>query len=94
MISQPAIDAACEAYRHPKRMITNTSDGAHHDRMTAALEAAMPHIRTAIDEEIRLTVRDPEAFSAMVSEYSVDYANGYYTAIEDAARIAEKGTEQ
>lgn len=56
-IPQAAIDAACEAYRHPKRMITNTSDGAHHDRMSAALEAAMPELLDQI-EQLQAVVRD------------------------------------
>lgn len=34
------VEAACEAYRRPRRMLTNTSDGNHHDRMEAALAAA------------------------------------------------------
>lgn len=34
------IEAACEAYKNPRRMVTNTSDGRHRDCMEAAMEAA------------------------------------------------------
>lgn len=58
-IPQAAVDAACDAYHRPKRMITNTAVGSHYDRMTAALEAAMPHLRKQIAAEIRAMEADP-----------------------------------
>ena len=95
-IPQTAVDAACEAYRHPKRMITNTSNGAHHDRMTAALEATMPHIR----KQIATDIRDDRGGSSAAYWAGIDpphdggFKRGYYAAIESAARIVEKGTEK
>lgn len=39
-VQQARIEAACEAYKNPRRMVTNTTDGRHRDCMEAALEAA------------------------------------------------------
>lgn len=51
-IPEIAIEAACHAYRHPNRMVTNTSDGSHRDCMEAALEAALPHLEIALRKQI------------------------------------------
>ena len=52
MIPETAIQAACQAYRHPNRMVTNTRDGRHRDCMEAALEAALPHLEAALRKQI------------------------------------------
>src|SRR5690625_2476104 len=94
-ISQAAVDAACDAYHRPKRMITNTAVGSHYDRMTAALEAAMPHIRAAIASEIRELEYTRDQVNLLIrAGESMDFVNGHSQGIFSAARIAEKGTEQ
>ena len=40
-VTPEAIEAAVEAFKHPRRMVTNTSDGNQYDRMEAAIEVAL-----------------------------------------------------
>ena len=84
-IPQPAVDAACDAYHRPGRMITNTAVGSHYDRMTAALEAALPHIRKQVADEIRAEM--PKLTTRAATQT-------LRVCMEHSARIAEKGTEQ
>lgn len=56
-IHEARIEAACEAYKNPRRMVTNTSDGRHRDCMEAALEAADAVVTV---EQIAEVVRDAD----------------------------------
>ena len=47
-IPQEAVEAACNAFQHPNRMLLNTSDGNRKGRLEAALEAALPYIEKEI----------------------------------------------
>ena len=51
-IPQEAVEAACNAFQRPNRMLVNTSDGNLMGRLEAAFEAALPHI----EKEIRAQV--------------------------------------
>ena len=44
-IPQEAVEAACNAFQRPNRMLINTSDGNLKGRLEAAFEAAEPHLR-------------------------------------------------
>jgi len=85
-IPQAAVDAACDAYHRPGRMITNTAVGSHYDRMTAALEAAMPHLRKQIMRDIREAVAKNEA-TPEISQYRDGITDG----LMRAHRLVEKG---
>ena len=90
MIPETAIQAACHAYRHPSRMVTNTSDGRHRDCMEAALEAALPNLEAAIRKQI---AADIERRKRDLAEGYADMAKAMLEAgMEEAARIAEEGT--
>ena len=52
-IPQEAVEAACNAFQRPNRMLINTSDGNLKGRLEAAFEAAEPHLRKKWAEEIR-----------------------------------------
>ena len=86
-IPQAAIDAACDVYHRPGRMITNTAVGSHYDRMTAALEAAMPHLRKQVAEGIRAEA----AKRAGTAGWDTAFHN---LGLVTAARIAENGPGQ
>ena len=88
IIPEPVIEAACHAYRHPNRMVTNTSDGRHRDCMEAALEAALPHIEAALRTQIAADIRALKTKADLMS--ATDLKRN--SAIDDAARIAEEGT--
>ena len=47
-----AVDAALDAYKRPRRMLVNTSDGGQHNRMEAALDAALPFIREQLAQQL------------------------------------------
>ena len=51
-LPQEAVEAACNAFQRPNRMLVNTSDGNLMGRLEAAFEAALPHI----EKEIRAQV--------------------------------------
>ena len=51
-IPEEAVEAACNAFQRPNRMLVNTSDGNLMGRLEAAFEAALPHI----EKEIRAQV--------------------------------------
>ena len=44
-IPEEAIEAACNAFQRPNRMLINTSDGNLKGRLEAAFEEAEPHLR-------------------------------------------------
>ena len=51
-IPEEAIEAACNAFQRPNRMLINTSDGNLKGRLEAAFEAAEPHLRKKWAEEL------------------------------------------
>ena len=51
-IPQEAVEAACNAFQRPNRMLINTSDGNLKGRLEAAFEAAEPHLRRKWAEEV------------------------------------------
>ena len=51
-LPQEAVEAACNAFQRPNRMLVNTSEGNLMGRIEAAFEAALPHI----EKEIRAQV--------------------------------------
>ena len=83
-IPQEAVEAACNAFQRPNRMLVNTSDGNLKGRLEAALEAALPaiekEIRAQIAAEIRVEMRRQDTAQIGFSAIGDAYAH--------AARIA------
>ena len=56
-IPQEAVEAACNAFQRPNRMLVNTSDGNLMGRLEAAFEVALPHIEKQIRAEVAAEIR-------------------------------------
>lgn len=88
-LPQEAVEAACNAFQRPNRMLVNTSDGNLMGRLEAAFEAALPHI----EKEIRAQV------AADIWEYwdacgdLIDDRDSARQAIDAIAAQIAKGTD-
>ena len=56
-IPQEALEAACNAFQRPNRMLVNTSDGNLKGRLEAAFEVALPHIEKEIRAQVAAELR-------------------------------------
>ena len=86
-IPQEAVEAACNAFQRPNRMLINTSDGNLKGRLEAAFEAAEPHLRKKWAEEIREGVNPPDTGKAH------EWRRGFITGVLRTARFLE-GVEE
>ena len=86
-IPQEAVEAACNAFQRPNRMLINTSDGNLKGRLEAAFEAAEPHLRKKWAEEIREKVNPPDV------DYSHEWRRGFTVGAIKAARFVEGAGE-
>ena len=57
-LPQEAVEAACNAFQRPNRMLVNTSDGNLMGRLEAAFEAALPHIEKEIRAQVAADIWD------------------------------------
>ena len=89
-LPQEAVEAACNAFQRPNRMLVNTSQGNLAGRLEAAFEAALPHI----EKEIRAQV------AADIWEYwdacgdLIDDRDSARQAIDAIAAQIAKGTDK
>ena len=86
-IPQEAVEAACNAFQRPNRMLINTSDGNLKGRLEAAFEAAEPHLRKKWAEEIREGVNPPDTGK------DHEWRRGFITGVLRAARFLEGAGE-
>lgn len=86
-IPQEAVEAACNAFQRPNRMLINTSDGNLKGRLEAAFEAAEPHLRKKWAEEIREGVNPPDTGKAH------EWRRGFITGVLRTARFLEGAGE-
>ena len=82
-IPQEAVEAACNAFQRPNRMLVNTSDGNLKGRLEAAFEAAEPHLRKKWAEEIREGVNPPDTGKEH------EWRLGFITGVLRTARFLE-----
>ena len=86
-IPQEAVEAACNAFQRPNRMLINTSDGNLKGRLEAAFEAAEPHLRKKWAEEIREGVNPPDTGKEH------EWRRGFTTGVLRTARFLEGAGE-
>ena len=85
-LPQEAVEAACNAFQRPNRMLVNTSDGNLMGRLEAAFEAALPHIEKEIRAQVAADIWECwDACGDLIDDR--DSARQAIDAI--AARIAE-----
>ena len=99
-IPDEAVEAAVKAHRHPRRMLTNTSDGLAHDRMDAALEAALPILHPTISNTVEVlealpvgsviqTVDTPLADTSVYTRWSYGWVGaGSYAVLTTSELVA------
>ena len=86
-IPQEAMEAACNAFQRPNRMLINTSDGNLKGRLEAAFEAAEPHLRKKWAEEVREGVNPPDTGK------DHEWRLGFITGVLRTARFLEGAEE-
>ena len=86
-LPQEAVEAACNAFQRPNRMLVNTSDGNLKGRLEAAFEAAEPHLRKKWAEEIREGVNPPDTGK------DHEWRRGFITGVLRTARFLEGAGE-
>ena len=97
-IPDEAVEAAVKAHRHPRRMLTNTSDGLAHDRMDAALEAALPILHPTIPNTVEAlealpvgsviqTVDTPLADTGVYTRWSYGWAGAGSYAVPTTSEL-------
>ena len=88
-IPQEAVEAACNAFQRPNRMLINTSDGNLKGRLEAAFEAAEPHLRKKWAEEEAAKLAKTTVGLAAILDRFLENAEWESSGEEMAQRIIE-----